>query len=58
MIKEVCHVSLPTLIPFETQATRLSLVLREKIGERRGELEYVDLRYDERIFFRFIGGDN
>ncbi|OIO52770.1 hypothetical protein COY93_02675 [Candidatus Uhrbacteria bacterium CG_4_10_14_0_8_um_filter_58_22] len=58
MLKGGWHVYLTTLIPFEVQAARLSLVLREKIGDRRGELEYVDLRYDERIFFRFVGGDS
>jgi len=58
MLKGGWHAYLTTLIPFETQATRLSLVLKEKIGERRGELEYIDLRYDERIFFRFIGSNN
>jgi len=48
------HVYLTTMIPFDKQAERLTLVLKEKIGERKNELEYVDLRYDERIFFRFI----
>lgn len=47
------RVVLTGALPFETQAARLSLVLREKIGARLPELDYVDLRYDERIFFRF-----
>ncbi|KPJ85401.1 hypothetical protein AMJ57_03255 [Parcubacteria bacterium SG8_24] len=47
------HVYLSELIPFETQGERLSLIIKEKIGSRMDELEYVDLRYDERIFFRF-----
>lgn len=38
--------------PFEVQASRLSVVLKEKIGDKKSQLEYVDLRYDERIFFR------
>jgi len=46
-------VYLTTLLPFDIQRERLSLVLNEKIGERRAELQYVDLRYDERIFYRF-----
>ncbi|MFH2063232.1 MAG: hypothetical protein ABIJ46_03715 [bacterium] len=58
MLKGGWHVYLTTLIPFDVQASRLSLVLKEKIGDRRDELEYVDLRYDERIFFRFIGEVN
>jgi hypothetical protein len=46
------HVYLATATPFDVQADRLALVLKEKIGARRPSLEYVDLRYDERIFFR------
>jgi len=46
-------VYLTTLLPFDVQRERLALVLNEKIGERRAELQYVDLRYDERIFYRF-----
>ncbi|HTM68182.1 MAG TPA: hypothetical protein VL426_02680 [Candidatus Binatia bacterium] len=46
------HVYLATASPFDVQAERLSLVLKEKIGARRPALEYVDLRYNERIFFR------
>ncbi|MEA3249442.1 MAG: hypothetical protein U9Q03_03730 [Patescibacteria group bacterium] len=52
-LKSEWNVYLTTLLPFDVQKERLALVLKEKIGERRAELEYVDLRYDERIFFRF-----
>lgn len=52
-LKSGWGVYMTTLLPFDVQKERLSLVLKEKIGERRSELEYVDLRYDERIFFRF-----
>ncbi len=52
-LKSGWSVYLTTLLPFDVQRDRLSLVLKEKIGDRRAELEYVDLRYDERIFFRF-----
>lgn len=46
------HVYLATTTPFDVQADRLALVLKEKIGPKRPELEYVDLRYNERIFYR------
>ncbi len=46
------HVYLATATPFDVQAERLSLVLKEKIGNRRPDLQYVDLRYNERIFYR------
>jgi len=39
--------------PFGVQAERLALVLKEKIGDRKNELEYVDLRYNEKIYFKF-----
>lgn len=47
------HVLLTTAIPFDIQSERLAVVLREKIGDRKKGLDYVDLRYNERIFFRF-----
>jgi len=50
------HVYLATAAPFDVQAERLSLILKEKIGARRPALEYVDLRYNERIFFRLKDG--
>lgn len=46
------HVYLATATPFDVQAERLALVLKEKIGSRRPDLQYVDLRYNERIFYR------
>jgi len=46
---------LTTLLPFDVQGSRLSLVLKEKIGAKKNGLEYVDLRYNERIFFRYKG---
>jgi len=46
-------VYLTTLLPFDTQGSRLALVLKERIGAKKKDLEYVDLRYNERIFFRF-----
>ncbi|MBU0624757.1 hypothetical protein KKF05_00255 [Patescibacteria group bacterium] len=52
-LKDGWHIFLTTMIPFETQSDRLGLVLKEKISGRRSDLEYIDLRYDERIFFRF-----
>lgn len=57
-LKENWRIFLTTMIPFETQLDRLSLVLKEKIGGRRSDLEYIDLRYDERIFFRFRESQN
>lgn len=50
------HVYLATTSPFEVQSDRLSIVLKEKIGTKRDQLEYVDLRYNERIFFRLKDG--
>lgn len=47
------HALLTTAIPFDVQSERLAVVLREKIGDKKGELDYVDLRYNERIFFRY-----
>ncbi len=55
-LREGWYVYLTTMVPFDTQSERLALVMREKIGERRLDLEYVDLRYDERIFYRFKDG--
>lgn len=44
--------------PFDSQIDRLVMILRDKVGERRPELEYVDLRYGERIFFKFRDADS
>ena len=38
--------------PFETQNQRLNVVLKEKLSTQRGSIEYVDLRYDERVFYK------
>lgn len=46
------HVFLATATPFDVQVDRLSIILKDKIGAKRGELEYVDLRYNEKIFYR------
>ena len=46
------HVYLTTALPFDIQGERLTLILREKVGGDRGRLQYVDLRYNERIFFK------
>jgi hypothetical protein len=50
-------VKMTTLLPFDVQGSRLALVLKEKIGARKNELEYVDLRFNERIFYRFKGAE-
>ncbi|MFA6603536.1 MAG: hypothetical protein WCT10_01685 [Patescibacteria group bacterium] len=50
------RVYLTSNTPFDVQASRLAVVLRDKIGDRRSELDYIDLRYDERIFIRFKDG--
>jgi hypothetical protein len=42
-----------TLLPYEVQKNRLALVLKEKVGDRRAELIYIDLRFDERIFIKY-----
>ncbi len=46
------HVLLATATPFNVQVDRLSIILKDKIGPKRPELEYVDLRYNEKIFYR------
>ncbi len=46
------HVFLATATPFDVQVDRLSIILKDKIGPKRGDLEYVDLRYNEKIFYR------
>ena len=50
------HILLATASPFDVQVERLSIVLKEKIGAKKSVLEYVDLRYNERIFFRLKDG--
>ena len=42
--------------PFDIQASRLVIILKDRIGDRRSALDYADLRYDERIFLRFKDG--
>lgn len=49
------HLFLTTSLPFDVQVERLVLVLKEKIGQRKHELRYIDLRYNERIFYKFSG---
>lgn len=46
------HVYLTTALPFDIQGERLALILKEKVGQDRDRLQYVDLRYNERIFFK------
>lgn len=50
------HVYLSSAVPFDVQGERLALVLKEKIGQQKARLEYVDLRYNERIFYRLKDG--
>lgn len=50
------RILMSTAIPFDVQAERLGIVLNEKIGAKKTSLEYVDLRYNERIFFRMKEG--
>ena len=47
------HLFLTTALPFEVQGARLNLVLKEKVSERKEKLQYIDLRYNERIYFKF-----
>ncbi len=47
------RILLATATAFDVQAERLGIVLKEKIGAKKPSLEYIDLRYKERIFFRF-----
>lgn len=49
------HLFLTTALPFDLQAERLVLVLKEKVGQRKYGLQYIDLRYNERIFYKFKG---
>jgi hypothetical protein len=41
-----------TAIPFDVQGSRLGLILKEKVKDQRSNLQYVDLRYNEKVFFR------
>ncbi len=41
------------LLPYQAQADRLAVTLREKVGDQLSRLIYIDLRYDEKIFLRF-----
>lgn len=50
------RILMSTALPFDTQGERLGIVLKEKIGNKRDKLEYVDLRYNERIFLRYKDG--
>jgi cell division septal protein FtsQ len=47
------QVYLSTAAPLRAQSENLKAILKEKVGERLGELQYVDLRYNERVFYRF-----
>jgi cell division septal protein FtsQ len=47
------HILMASSLPFDVQGERLSLVLKDKVGDKRSQLDYVDLRYNERIFFKF-----
>lgn len=49
-------VLMSSALPFDAQGDRLGIVLKEKIGSKRDKLEYIDLRYNERIFFRYNDG--
>lgn len=40
-------------LPFDKQGDNLGLVLKDKIKDRRPDLLYVDLRYNERIFIKY-----
>ncbi|MEY4722534.1 MAG: hypothetical protein RLZZ324_47 [Candidatus Parcubacteria bacterium] len=52
------RVLMSSALPFDVQGERLGIILREKIGAQKAQLEYVDLRYNERIFFRMKGQGN
>ncbi len=47
------HLYLTTTLPFEAQGERLGLILREKVGDDRSRLDYIDLRYNERAYIRY-----
>jgi cell division septal protein FtsQ len=49
------HIYFASSTPFDVQAQRLSVVLKQEIGDKKPNLLYIDLRYDERIFYRFKG---
>jgi cell division septal protein FtsQ len=46
------HLYLTTTLPFEVQGERLGIILKEKVGVDRPRLQYIDLRYNERIFIK------
>lgn len=50
------EIYLNSLEDMEPQVINLGLVLKEKIpSEERGNLEYINLRFGNRVYFRYIG---
>jgi cell division septal protein FtsQ len=47
------HAYWSALLPYQAQADRLGITLTEKVGDKLPTLEYIDLRYDEKIFLRY-----
>jgi hypothetical protein len=45
------------LLSYQEQADRLAVALREKVGDRRGELISIDLRYGEKLFLHMAKDD-
>ncbi len=45
------RIFLTSSLPFDVQGSRLALVLKEKIGSQKNELDYLDLRYDARVYY-------
>lgn len=43
-------------IDADKEMSMLDLVLREKIGDQRSNLDYVDIRADNKVFYRFKDG--
>lgn len=37
---------------YELQSQRLGVVLKEKLSTQKGSIDYIDLRYDERVFYK------
>lgn len=40
-------------INLETQIKKLALALAEKVGDRRKDLQYIDLRIQDRVYYKF-----
>ncbi|KKT28001.1 MAG: hypothetical protein UW15_C0039G0006 [Parcubacteria group bacterium GW2011_GWC1_44_10] len=51
-LKEGWHILLSLNVPAEESAANLKLLLDKKIGKQRSKLEYIDLRFLDKAFYK------